>query len=141
MPHDTGNITVGRFASPSNGRQSWGEYHCAQGHSGCCDEPQHVGPPEAPCDGSYTHFPGQDFGDSGEWLWTCPLTGEYILRITANCDVSYYSDPSQPGCTSGADGLNCEDENVESCDAGVSDNPDRYTSPPCSRTFQSPLDY
>eukprot|EP01052_Picozoa_sp_SAG31_P042092 SAG31_NODE_6575_length_1966_cov_3.850027_1_plen_545_part_10 len=118
-PHDVGNLTLGRFAAPSGGRQSWGEHHCAEGDSGCCAEPEHVGPPDAPCDGSYTHYPGQDFGDRTEWLWTCPLTGEYILQLTANCDVSYFADPTQPGCSHDADGLHCDDDTSESCSAGV----------------------
>ena len=118
LPHDTGNITLGRFVGPAEGRQSWGDFYCAEGHSGCCNEPWHVGPPEAPCDGSYTHYAGQHFEDSGDWFWTAPLTGEYILRVTANCDVPLYADPNQPSCTESEDGLDCEDDAIEQCTAG-----------------------
>ena len=86
---------------------------------GCCEAPTRVGPPEAPCDGNYRHFPGQDFGPSGSWTWTAPMTGEYILLVTTNCDIPFYSDPSQPGCTDTADGLDCEDAAVETCAAGI----------------------
>ena len=63
------------------GRQAWGESH------GCADATQ-VGPPEqAPCDGSYRHFPGQTFDASGDFEWTCPFSANYVLQVTANCDV------------------------------------------------------
>ena len=39
--------------------------------------------------------------------------------MTANCDVEYYADPTQPGCTMDEDGLHCEDEAVEHCAAGL----------------------
>ena len=37
-------------------------------------------------------------GCSVSVLRTCPYTGEYILQVTANCDVGLYADPYQPGC-------------------------------------------
>ena len=120
--HNIGNLTLGSFAGPLDGRQSWGGYHCAQGDKNCCDDPTRVGPPDARCDGTYRHYAGESFGDSADWLWLCPLTGEYILEITANCDVGYFADPTQPGCTgteSDGDGLNCEDDTIETCVAGL----------------------
>ena len=118
--HDVGEIKIGSFAGPASGRQSWGAAKCATGNApGCCEDPTRVGPPEAPCDGNYRHFPGQDFGPGGSWTWTAPMTGEYILLVTANCDVPLYSDPNQPGCTETADGLDCVDEAVETCAAGI----------------------
>lgn len=118
-PHDVGNLTLGTFAAPSGGRQSWGEWHCAQGDRQCCADPSRVGALEEPCEGNYRHYDGQSFGDTAEWHWTCPLTGEYILQVTANCDVEYYANPTQPGCTMDEDGLHCEDETIEHCAAGL----------------------
>ena len=118
--HDVGEIPIGSFTGPTGGRQSWGEVNCETGNApGCCEDPSRVGPPEAPCDGNYRHFPGQDFGPSGSWTWTAPMTGEYILLVTANCDVPLFSDPTQPGCLQTVDGLDCEDEAVENCAAGI----------------------
>eukprot|EP01051_Picozoa_sp_SAG22_P013312 SAG22_NODE_1476_length_4329_cov_2.702128_1_plen_560_part_00 len=158
--HDVGEITLGAFVGPGAGRQSWGEAKCASGDdraSSCCVDPSRVGPPEAPCDGNYRHFPGQSFTRNGTWPWTCPYTGEYILQVsrgatnhslaplrcclllsfcasscwhcvavrfeldqvTANCDVPLYGDPNAPGCVEAADGLDCEDDAVESCAAAI----------------------
>ena len=85
--HDVGEIALGAFAGPSGGRRSWGDAKCGTGSEpGCCADPTRVGPREAPCDGNYRHFPDQDFGSSGSWVWTCPFTAEYILLVTTNCE-------------------------------------------------------
>ena len=70
--HDTGEITLGSFAAPAGGRQSWGEAKCEAGDADCCADGTRVGPAQEPCSGSYRHFSGQDFGSSGDWSWTCP---------------------------------------------------------------------
>ena len=64
-----------------------------QGDEGCCDDPTTLGvdEPGEHCDGSHRQFPGQDFGDSASWAFTCPLTGEYLLVVTANCAIGYYA--------------------------------------------------
>ena len=89
--HDTGEISIGSFAAPAGGRQSWGEAQCEAGDAECCADGTRVGPPEEPCGGSYRHFPGQSFGSSGDWSWVCPYTGKYILLVTANVQ-----DPQTP---------------------------------------------
>ena len=81
--HDSGNLTLGSFEGASDGRQSWGEFYCAQGDQGCCEEPSRVGPPEARCDGTYRHYAGESFADSAEWLWTCPLTGVLSISVAS----------------------------------------------------------
>eukprot|EP01052_Picozoa_sp_SAG31_P009570 SAG31_NODE_505_length_14757_cov_20.172943_15_plen_1119_part_00 len=117
---DTGQVNVGSWVAPPQGRQSWGEIKCSNdGQQDCCADPTQVGPPGTPCSGSYKHFPGQDFPANGTWQWTCAYTGEYILLVTANCDVPYYADPRQPGCTQTADGLDCQDDDIEQCATGL----------------------
>ena len=69
---DVGEIRLGSFLAPADGRPTWAAVHGCEG-----SEAANVGPPEAPCGGTYRQYPGQDFGDSGEWEWTCPYTGEY----------------------------------------------------------------
>ena len=81
--HDSGNLTLGTFEGPAAGRPSWGEFHCAQGDQTCCEDPSRVGPPEARCDGTYRHYAGESFGDSAEWLWTCPLTGVLSISVAS----------------------------------------------------------
>eukprot|EP01051_Picozoa_sp_SAG22_P002430 SAG22_NODE_107_length_19899_cov_24.034141_7_plen_1894_part_00 len=116
---DTGEISVGSFSAPPAGGQTWGEAKCAEGVQGCCENPTVVGPPEAPCDGNYQHFPGRHAGESDSWAWTCPYTSEYILVVHSNCDVQYYADANQPGCTETEAGIQCEDPAIERCEAGL----------------------
>eukprot|EP01050_Picozoa_sp_SAG11_P024269 SAG11_NODE_5117_length_1658_cov_7.623477_2_plen_211_part_00 len=94
--HDVGELTVGTFVGAGVGRQSWGEQHCAAGIEQCCDDGSRVGPPETPCDGSYRHFAGRAFGPQADWQWACPLTGQYILQVSANCDVSAFRARHRP---------------------------------------------
>jgi hypothetical protein len=56
-----------------------------------------VDEPGEHCDGSHRQFPGQDFGKSASWAFTCPLTGEYLLVVTANCAIGYYAGEKYTG--------------------------------------------
>ena len=79
--NDVGEVKLGTFGAAGGGRDSWGEKYCKAGDASCCDDASRVGPAEAPddaCDGGYRHFPGESFGDSDDWEWTCPLTGQYV---------------------------------------------------------------
>eukprot|EP01051_Picozoa_sp_SAG22_P000445 SAG22_NODE_12_length_33707_cov_70.427118_9_plen_1105_part_00 len=103
-------MTFGTWGSPEHG-QTWGEQHR-------CPDLTRVGPPEsqpAGCGGQYRYFPGQSFPSNHTWDWTAPFTANYVLQVTANCDVPFYDDPTQPGCTVTADGVDCEDDAVTQC--------------------------
>ena len=121
---DVGELRLGTFLSPpeGSGRQSWGDAACAGGNAGCCNDPTTV-ETAGGCGGTYRHFPGQRFGDSDEWEWTCPYTGKYIVQVTANCDIPYLADPGRPDCRGEAgagDGVVCDDPaTVEECHTGV----------------------
>ena len=78
---DTTEMKLGSWAGPAaGGRQSWAEIH------GCDPASDRVGPPEAPCAGTFRHFPGQHYNMTESWFWTCPFTATYLLQITGNCE-------------------------------------------------------
>eukprot|EP01052_Picozoa_sp_SAG31_P029471 SAG31_NODE_2932_length_4897_cov_9.890163_1_plen_1249_part_00 len=105
---DVVEMAFGIWAAPQHG-QTWGEQHR-------CADLTRVGPPErGGCDGEYRYFAGQSFPTNHTWDWTAPFTAQYMLQITANCDVTFYDDPSQPGCAINADGIECEDDSVTRC--------------------------
>eukprot|EP01051_Picozoa_sp_SAG22_P007036 SAG22_NODE_481_length_9943_cov_50.747562_6_plen_782_part_00 len=111
---DVTEMTFGTWGSPAHG-QTWGEQH----H---CPDLTRVGPPESDppgCGGQYRYFPGQSFPLNHTWDWTAPFTANYVLQVTANCDVPYYDDPTQPSCTVSADGIGCDDERVTQCAAAI----------------------
>eukprot|EP01052_Picozoa_sp_SAG31_P026830 SAG31_NODE_2460_length_5658_cov_8.348084_2_plen_916_part_00 len=111
---DVTEMTFGTWGSPTHG-QTWGEQHR-------CEDLTRVGPPEsqpAGCGGQYRYFPGQSFPSNHTWDWTAPFTANYVLQVTANCDVPFYDDPTQPGCTVTADGIDCEDDAVTQCLAAI----------------------
>eukprot|EP01052_Picozoa_sp_SAG31_P035670 SAG31_NODE_4336_length_3343_cov_11.270962_2_plen_747_part_00 len=111
---DVTEMTFGTWGSPAHG-QTWGEQHS-------CPDLTRVGPPESyppGCGGQYRYFPGQSFPSNHTWDWTAPFTANYVLQVTANCDVPYYDDPTQPGCTVTADGIDCEDDAVTQCLAAI----------------------
>eukprot|EP01052_Picozoa_sp_SAG31_P009682 SAG31_NODE_514_length_14714_cov_78.431269_2_plen_764_part_00 len=110
--NDVTEMTFGTWGSPAHG-QTWGEQHR-------CADLTRVGPPESDgCDGEYRYFAGQSFPTNHTWDWTAPFTADYVLQLTANCDVPYYDDPTQPGCTVTGDGINCEDDAVTQCLAAI----------------------
>eukprot|EP01051_Picozoa_sp_SAG22_P000238 SAG22_NODE_5_length_41775_cov_111.520971_1_plen_1241_part_00 len=119
------DLQMGSFSGPVGGRPSWGDLKCQEQQqvgaesSRCCEEPTRVGPPEQPCGGTYRHFPGQTFDAVQEWEWTAPSTGEFLLKVTSNCDVPFYADPTQPGCQTTADGITCRETAVERCASAV----------------------
>eukprot|EP01051_Picozoa_sp_SAG22_P005321 SAG22_NODE_312_length_12614_cov_4.783540_9_plen_2027_part_00 len=115
------DMKMGSFTGPAGGRPSWGDLKCDQdgAESRCCEDPTRVGPPEQPCGGTYRHYPGETFAAEEEWEWTAPSTGEFLLKVTSNCDVPFYSDPTQPGCETTEDGISCSDTSVERCDSAV----------------------
>eukprot|EP01052_Picozoa_sp_SAG31_P025793 SAG31_NODE_2285_length_6011_cov_5.276556_6_plen_680_part_00 len=115
------DIKMGSFAAPADGRQSWGDFMCQQEGAGsrCCEDPTHVGPPSQPCGGTYRHFPGETFDSTAHWEWTAPSTGEFLLKVTSNCDVPFYADSQQPGCHQNDDGLTCSDSSIERCASAV----------------------
>eukprot|EP01052_Picozoa_sp_SAG31_P028132 SAG31_NODE_2689_length_5243_cov_3.364697_1_plen_540_part_10 len=114
------DMKLGRFAAAAGGRLSWGASKCEQeADLQCCEDPTRVGPPEQLCGGSYRHYPGETFDSISEWEWTAPSTGEFLLKVTSNCDVLYYADPQQPGCETTADGVRCSDPSIEQCAAAV----------------------
>jgi hypothetical protein len=78
---DVVEMSLGSWVGPSDGRPTWGERND-------CEDMTHVGPPDQPCDGSYRHFPGQSFDDNDKYEWTAPFTANYIMQVTANCDVA-----------------------------------------------------
>jgi len=43
--------------------------------------------------------------------------GEFLLRVSANCDVGFYAQPDL--CTRDADGVECADESLETCASAV----------------------
>eukprot|EP01051_Picozoa_sp_SAG22_P008661 SAG22_NODE_674_length_7971_cov_12.852261_3_plen_607_part_00 len=107
-------MTFGTWGSPAHG-QTWGEQHR-------CPDLTRVGPPESDppgCGGQYRYFPGQSFPSNHTWDWTAPFTGNYVLQVTANCDVPYYDDPTQPSCTVSIDGIECDDDRVTQCAAAI----------------------
>eukprot|EP01050_Picozoa_sp_SAG11_P002929 SAG11_NODE_156_length_14147_cov_10.367597_4_plen_438_part_00 len=111
---DVTEMTFGTWGSPVHG-QTWGEQHR-------CDDLTRVGPPESDppgCGGQYRYFPGQSFPTNHTWDWTAPFTANYVLQVTANCDVPYYDDPTQPSCTVSADGIECDDDRVTQCAAAI----------------------
>eukprot|EP01050_Picozoa_sp_SAG11_P017933 SAG11_NODE_2642_length_3138_cov_2.834814_2_plen_774_part_00 len=109
---DATEMTFGTWGSPAHG-QTWGEQHR-------CADLTRVGPPESDgCDGEYRYFAGQSFSTNHTWDWTAPFTADYVLQLTANCDVPYYDDPTQPGCTITADGIECDDDRVTQCAAAI----------------------
>eukprot|EP01050_Picozoa_sp_SAG11_P003868 SAG11_NODE_231_length_11932_cov_40.992817_4_plen_1147_part_00 len=109
---DVTEMTFGTWGSPVHG-QSWGDQHR-------CADLTRVGPPEqGGCDGQYRYFPGQSFPSNYTWDWTAPFTANYVLQVTANCDVPFYDDPTQPGCTVTADGIECDDDRVTQCAAAI----------------------
>ena len=84
---DVTEMTFGTWESPAHG-QTWGEQHR-------CPDLTRVGPPEqGGCDGEYRYFAGQSFPTNHTWDWTAPFTADYVLQLTANCDVPYYDDPT-----------------------------------------------
>ena len=105
---DSTRMNLGNFIGPTDGRESWGQIFCNQGDVDCCAHPETVGPPEAPCDGIYSHFPGQNFPTVARWEWTAPSTNEFLLKVSSNCNVPYYADPEQPCCMSNEDGVECQ---------------------------------
>jgi hypothetical protein len=114
---DAVEMKLGTFKGPAAESQAWGDVHCSEGDQTCCEEPEAVGPPEAPCDGNYRHYPGETFPATSEWEWTAPSTGAFLLRISANCDVGFYAQPDL--CTRDADGVECADESLETCASAV----------------------
>eukprot|EP01052_Picozoa_sp_SAG31_P030125 SAG31_NODE_3063_length_4730_cov_6.014900_2_plen_851_part_00 len=109
---DVTEMTFGTWGLPEHG-QTWGQQH----H---CPDLTRVGPPEqGGCDGQYRYFPGQSFPTNHTWDWTAPFTANYVLQVTANCDVPFYDDPTQPGCTVTADGIECDDDRVTQCAAAI----------------------
>eukprot|EP01052_Picozoa_sp_SAG31_P021467 SAG31_NODE_1662_length_7590_cov_24.800828_4_plen_765_part_00 len=111
---DVTEMTFGTWGSPAHG-QTWGEQHR-------CADLTRVGPPESDppgCDGEYRYFAGQSFPTNHTWDWTAPFTADYVLQLTANCDVPFYDDPTQPGCTVTADGIECDDDHVTQCAAAI----------------------
>eukprot|EP01052_Picozoa_sp_SAG31_P003346 SAG31_NODE_127_length_23612_cov_39.709863_12_plen_775_part_00 len=111
---DVTEMTFGTWGSPAHG-QTWGEQHR-------CPDLTRVGPPEsqpAGCGGQYRYFPGQSFPSNHTWDWTAPFTANYVLQVTANCDVPFYDDPTQPSCTVSADGIECDDGRVTQCAAAI----------------------
>eukprot|EP01051_Picozoa_sp_SAG22_P012595 SAG22_NODE_1325_length_4736_cov_5.253397_3_plen_482_part_00 len=111
---DMTEMTFGTWGSPAHG-QTWGEQH----H---CPDLTRVGPPESDppgCGGQYRYFPGQSFPSNHTWDWTAPFAANYVLQVTANCDVPFYDDPTQPSCTVSADGIDCEDDAVTQCLAAI----------------------
>eukprot|EP01052_Picozoa_sp_SAG31_P034251 SAG31_NODE_3976_length_3702_cov_6.141549_2_plen_852_part_00 len=105
---DVVEMAFGTWGAPRHG-QTWGEQRR-------CADLSRVGPPEqGGCDGEYRYFAGQSFPTNHTWDWTAPFTAQYMLQITANCDVTFYDDPSQPGCTVDTDGIECEDDSVTRC--------------------------
>eukprot|EP01052_Picozoa_sp_SAG31_P030595 SAG31_NODE_3152_length_4614_cov_10.127132_4_plen_667_part_00 len=110
--NDVTEMTFGTWGSPAHG-QTWGEQHR-------CADLTRVGPPEqGGCDGEYRYFAGQSFPTNHTWDWTAPFTANYVLQVTANCDVPYYDDPTQPSCTVSADGIECDDDRVTQCAAAI----------------------
>ena len=43
--------------------------------------------------------------------------GEFLLRVSANCDVGFYAQPDL--CTRDADGVECADASLETCASAV----------------------
>eukprot|EP01051_Picozoa_sp_SAG22_P004875 SAG22_NODE_274_length_13178_cov_17.793715_8_plen_831_part_00 len=118
---DVTEMTFGTWGSPAHG-QTWGEQHRCPDLTRVGPDLTRVGPPEsqpAGCGGQYRYFPGQSFPSNHTWDWTAPFTANYVLQVTANCDVPYYDDPTQPGCTVTADGIDCEDDAVTQCLAAI----------------------
>eukprot|EP01052_Picozoa_sp_SAG31_P027801 SAG31_NODE_2633_length_5345_cov_70.416317_2_plen_781_part_00 len=110
--NDVTEMTFGTWGSPAHG-QTWGEQHR-------CADLTRVGPPESDgCDGEYRYFAGQAFPTNHTWDWTAPFTADYLLQLTANCDVRFYDDPTQPGCTISANGIECDDDRVTQCAAAI----------------------
>jgi hypothetical protein len=116
---DSTRMNLGNFIGPADGRESWGQIFCNQGDMDCCAHPETVGPPEAPCDGIYSHFPGQSFPRVARWEWTAPSTNEFLLKVSSNCNVPYYADPEQPGCVSNEDGVECQDPSLLTCQSAT----------------------
>eukprot|EP01050_Picozoa_sp_SAG11_P018027 SAG11_NODE_2668_length_3114_cov_1.714096_1_plen_866_part_00 len=109
---DVAEMTFGTWGSPAHG-QTWGEQHR-------CPDLTRVGPPEqGGCGGQYRYFPGQSFPSNHTWDWTAPFTANYVLQVTANCDVPFYDDPTQLGCTVTADDIECDDDRVTQCAAAI----------------------
>lgn len=44
------------------------------------------------------------------------LLTRHVRRVG---DVPFYADPDQPGCTETADGIDCQDDSIEHCAAGL----------------------
>ena len=107
-------MKLGTWGSPEHG-QTWGQQHG-------CPDPTRVGPPEsepAGCGGEYRYFPGQSFGSNAAWEWSAPFTADYVLQVTANCDVGFFDDVMQPGCSVTADGTICDDPSVTQCTSAL----------------------
>ena len=61
---DTTEMKLGAWPGPAaGGRQSWAESH------DCDPASDRVGPPEAPCAGSFRHFPGEHHNSTESWHW------------------------------------------------------------------------
>ena len=106
-------MKLGSWGAPGDGRPSLGDQHR-------CPDLTRVGPPESQppgCGGEDRYFPGQSFPANRTWDWTAPFTANYVLQVTANCQVPFYNDPTDPasGCTVDEDGVDCTDDRVRRC--------------------------